>query len=140
MKKNKKLLIGIGIVMLIGVIAIVVHTKQKVPEGDDVVRIGVILPLTGVSSDLGKPILEAMKIAENTVQERCGRKLLLDVEDGKSTAGGTITAYQKLMMRKPSAFVIILHLWQVKKTNQSLRLQRRQPIFQGCVITITDYG
>lgn len=106
MKKNKRLLIGIGIVMLIGIIAIVAHKRPQMPDGDDVVRIGVILPLTGVSSDLGKPILEAMKIAEKTVQERDGRKLLLDVEDGKSTAGGTIAAYQKLMMRKPSAFVV----------------------------------
>lgn len=73
-------------------------------------RIGVILPLTGVSAELGVPMLEAMQIAEHTINDSIikfgGKKIKLLIEDGKSTANGAIAAFQKLRYNNPSAFII----------------------------------
>lgn len=74
------------------------------------VKIGVVLPLTGVSAELGKPIQESMKLAEKYVNEQLGKngkpKIELLFEDGKSTATGSMAAFHNLKLQKPSAFVI----------------------------------
>lgn len=79
-------------------------------SNEEEVRIGVILPLTGVSAELGVPMLEAMQIAEHNINDSIiksgGKKMKLLVEDGKSTANGAIAAFQKLRYENPSAFII----------------------------------
>lgn len=73
----------------------------------DYVEIGVILPLTGPSAELGTPIYEAMKLAEIQVNDTIkGKKLKLLFEDGKSTANGSIFAFNKLQASKPECYVI----------------------------------
>lgn len=73
----------------------------------DYVEVGVILPLTGPSAELGTPIYEAMKLAEKQVNDTIkGKKLKLLVEDGKSTANGSIFAFNKLQVHKPECYVI----------------------------------
>lgn len=76
-------------------------------KDDNIVEIGVILPLTGVSAELGHPICEAMKLAEKSINDTSkfySIKLLF--EDGKSTATGSIFAFNKLQMSNPSSYII----------------------------------
>ncbi len=83
---------------------------QNLNQKVDSVQIGVILPLTGVSATLGKPILEAMQIAEKNVNDSLkvkGKKnIKLLFEDGKSDASGSISAFQKLQLNNPAAYII----------------------------------
>ena len=66
------------------------------------------MPLTGVSSDLGVPILNAMEIAKSQVSQNPTRhqSVYFDIQDGHSTAVGTIAAYQNLLLHKPSSIVV----------------------------------
>ena len=108
MKKNKKLLIGIGIVALLGIVSVGVYRNHQQESESNVIRVGVILPLTGVSSDLGVPILNAMEIAKAQLplNPTIHQSIRFDVQDGRSTAVGTIAAYQNLLLHKPSTIVV----------------------------------
>lgn len=76
-------------------------------KDDGVVEVGVILPLTGVSAELGQPICEAMKLAEKSFNDTSKfYSLKLVFEDGKSTANGSIFAFNKLQMLNPSSYII----------------------------------
>lgn len=107
--KNKKLWIGIGIVVIIGIVIVGVFKKNQILENDDAIRIGAILPLTGVSSDLAEPMVCAMKIAEKTINDNRNadqKKIKIIFEDGKSTASDTISAYQKLLYMGIDAYIV----------------------------------
>lgn len=74
---------------------------------ENVVEVGVILPLTGVSAELGQPIYEAMLLAEKHINDTIqGTPLKLIFEDGKSTANGAIFAFNKLQISNPSSYII----------------------------------
>ena len=107
MKKNKKLLIGIGIVALLGIVSIGVYWNyQQVNEGN-VVRIGAILPMTGSVGFEGERVLAAMKMALEEENSR-GTNLCLKliVEDGKWSAKDTITAFNRLISKNVDAIVV----------------------------------
>lgn len=104
---SKKSLLTI-LFVLFSVVAVIIFTRNKCDASKNVVRVGVILPLTGASSDLGVPILNAMKLAQQQLLQEFGgeHRIELDVEDGHSTATGTIAAYQKLLLRSQSALIV----------------------------------
>lgn len=106
--KNKKLLIILGIVALIAAVAIGFYRNRRQSTDENVIRIGAILPMTGVSSDLAKPMMCAMEIAEEQINSirPAGQKIAILYEDGKSTSGATISAYQKLIREGIAACVV----------------------------------
>ena len=107
MKKNKKLLIGIGIVVLIGIVSVGIYRNHQRAGDRGVVSIGVILPLTGPVSDDGNELLRGIKIAEEKVNNqltRSGVKIL--VEDSKFDGKGAVVAYNSLVNRGVSAFIV----------------------------------
>ena len=93
--------------ILVVVLAAVLLCGCQNKKDENIVKIGVILPLTGVSAELGQPICEAMKLAEKSINDTSkfySVKLLF--EDGKSTANGSIFAFNKLQMSNPSSYII----------------------------------
>ncbi len=111
MSKQKKIIFVILAVIAVAAIAFFGIRNQMRKSGDDKksIRIGVILPLTGLYGEMGKSILQAMQISVENVNKELlsqGYKVVLDVEDGKLTANGTISAYRKLLTKKTVAYVI----------------------------------
>ncbi len=99
MKKNKTLLIGIGIVALFAIALIGVYKHQWKTNDEKVVRIGAILFLTGPQSALGQEILTGLRISVNDVNASggiSGKKVELMIEDSKDNPKEAITAFQKL--------------------------------------------
>ena len=108
MKKNK-LLFVIGAAVLIGLVSLWVYKVQNQGASDDVIRIGAILPLTGVSSDLAAPMMCAMKVAEEELNDTIPegqKKIEVVYEDGKSISAATISAYQSLIRKGVSACIV----------------------------------
>ncbi len=109
MKKNKKLLIIISAIVVAVIVVIGVFKNFQRGNDDTVIRIGAILPLTGVSSDLAAPMMCAMKIAEdeaNRTRTLEQKKIKILFEDGKSTSAATISAYQKLIRDNITACIV----------------------------------
>ncbi len=108
MNKKNWLWIALAIIVVVG--GVLLYKNKAKEQDEDVVKIGTILPLTGVSAELGAPMLEAMQIAVKTHNEiliKNGKKpIKLLVEDGKSTANGALGAFQKIRYSNPSAFII----------------------------------
>ena len=106
--KNKKLLIALGVIVVLAIVGIGIHKNRQQTADDNVIRIGAILPLTGVSSDLAEPMMCAMKIAEEQINSLrpLGQKIAILYEDGKSTSAATISAYQKLIREGVAACVV----------------------------------
>jgi len=63
MKKNKKLLIIIGMVVLMGITLVGILRNRQQEVDDNVIRIGAILPLTGRYSDNGNSVKIGMDLA-----------------------------------------------------------------------------
>lgn len=95
----KKIVFALAII-LSSCISCINHSKEFVD-------IGVILPLTGESAELGKPIQEAMLLAISNINDTISSyKMRLLFEDGKSTASGSMFAFNKLRNSNPSCYVV----------------------------------
>lgn len=106
MKKNKLLIAVSAIVALVVVTIGIIKNRQQAMD-DNMVRIGVILPLTGAVGFEGERVLASMQMAMEEVNAKSEtNKFELVVEDGKWVAKDTITAYNRLMMKKVDALVV----------------------------------
>ena len=109
MTKNKKLLIGIGIVAMLSIAFVGIYkTRQQTTDDDTDVRIGVILPLTGAVGADGRMALASLQLAEEDV---CARnpeiRCRFFYEDGKYDAKATISCFNKLMLDRPDALMVL---------------------------------
>ncbi len=96
-KNMKKLIWGLVIVAVVAVFggrAWYLH-KQSTTE-KDVVKIGAILPLSGVMSHNGEMALNAMKMLEDKVNATQSVKVKVVAEDGKFTTKDSLSAFRKL--------------------------------------------
>lgn len=108
MTKNKKLLIGIGMVALLGIVAVGIYQNSRQSTNGDVIRIGAVLPLTGNMSFLGEPELFGLQAAVeeyNTRSNGLNRTMELIVEDSKGDVKYAVIAAQRLVSAKVSAVV-----------------------------------
>lgn len=94
MTKNKKLLLGIGIVALIAIVSVGIYKNHQKESDDSVIRIGVILPLSGDWGQFGERMLNGIKLWQD---EHPNARVKLYVEDGKGNAQKSITAFSKLV-------------------------------------------
>ena len=94
MKKNRKLLIGIGIVALLGIVSVGVYNWQ---QRRDVKRIGLLSILTGQFSKIGTDVLNGVMLYIDEYNlKHPDSKISLDVEDGKAEAKFAATGFAKL--------------------------------------------
>lgn len=63
MKKNKKLLIGIGIVALLCIVAVGIYNNRQQELDADTIRVGAVLPLSGEMSSYGVDCRDGVKYA-----------------------------------------------------------------------------
>ena len=93
MKKNKKLLIGIGIVAVVVFVFFVIYKKVQIDKDDKSLLVGVLLPLTGESASYG---VECRSGIEFAVAER-SIPIKLFVEDSKGNPQTAVTSIRKLI-------------------------------------------
>lgn len=103
---KKVILIVVGIV-LVAVLAWLSLRKDADSVNQEIVKVGVILPLTGSYGEEGQKGLAAMQLAEKEVNASSEYpiKIRLLVEDGNFTGKGSLAAYNKLLLKGVSAFV-----------------------------------
>ena len=92
MTKNKKLLIGIGIVALLGIVSVGVYRNLHKEVDDCMLRVGVILPLTGDWASFGKQMENGIKLWE---MEHPNSGIKIVVDDGKGRAAESLTTLNK---------------------------------------------
>jgi len=94
MSKTSKLFWIIGIIV-VAIIAIM-YVENK-PNANDVIKIGVIMPLTGEYGYLGENILHAIKLAEVELEAALGKEIEIIAEDDVLDSTKGLSAYQKLV-------------------------------------------
>lgn len=108
MKKNKKLVIGIGIVALLGIVSVGVYNNPQQAINGKVIRIGAILPLSGPVASDGEEALIGMQIALDALRARDdGCQYSLDVKDGKFEAMPSLNAYKLLVSEKADVIMSV---------------------------------
>lgn len=95
MKKNKKLLLGIGIIALLGIVSVGIYRNRQQGDDGNVVRIGAILPLTGKHADAGNAIRVGLEFARQKLETN-SHKYEICYFDTKSDAKNAIMGYNKL--------------------------------------------
>ena len=93
MKKNK-LLIAIGAAVLIGLVSLLAYKSQNHSASDGVIRIGVILPLSGDWGQFGQRMLNGILLWE---AEHPEAHIKLYIEDGQGNASKSAIAFSKLV-------------------------------------------
>ena len=101
--KNKRLLTGLGIVViLLVIITFGINKKNKQESDENVIRIGAILPLTGNLAFFGESCKEGIILAtEKFNSEHPHHKLSILYEDCKGTVKDSIAAYNSLKSKEP---------------------------------------
>lgn len=107
--KNKTLWIVVGIIMIIVIVALSIYKNQQKYQSDNDIKIGVILPLSGATSELGKNALAALQIAEEVLnrQDPTKPQIKLIIEDGKYSSKDTINAYNKLKLDGIKSLIVL---------------------------------
>ena len=73
----------------------------------NVVKIGVILPLTGLVSETADEVQNGLNLAIEELNQRYDKKIKLLMEDGKYTEKDSINALHKIMTKDVSALMIM---------------------------------
>ena len=84
------------------------HQHRK--TGDNVVKIGAVLPMSGVVSDSNKKIVTTLNIAKEMIEKNNtlnGKKIKYQFEDGKLTIKDSLSAFNKLMLHKTNANIVL---------------------------------
>ncbi len=102
-----------GLVILV-VVAVfggrVWYLNQHKQIGDNVVKIGAVLPMSGIVSDSNKKIVATLNIAKDMLENANAlgnRKIKYQFEDGKYTIKDSLSAFNKLMMDKQNAVIVL---------------------------------
>lgn len=91
---NNKLKIISGIVVIAIIITIFVQNKTN--TNDEVIRIGIIAPLTGDFGAVGENFVNGIKTAEAVYEAETGNKIDLVIENDGGEATKGLTAFKKL--------------------------------------------
>ena len=94
MKKNK-LAIAIGVVVLIGIVSLLAYRAQNRGASDGIIRVGAILPLTGVVAEAGEDMQRGVLLARDELSNK-GVHLDLKIEDGKYLSKDSISCFNRL--------------------------------------------
>ncbi|MBP5534617.1 MAG: ABC transporter substrate-binding protein [Alphaproteobacteria bacterium] len=107
----KKIIIGLCVVVLIAVFGgRAWWLYQHKETGDDIVKIGAVLPMSGIVSDSNKKIVATLNVAkdiieaENLLENQC---ISYQLEDGKYTVKDSLSAFNKLITDKPNAIIVL---------------------------------
>lgn len=90
----KKLWIGIGIVVAVALAIVLIVTKTK--REPAVIKIGVILPLTGDAASLGEDCKNGIEMAWNEFKKK-GIKIVMYYEDSQGKPDIAVNAFNKLV-------------------------------------------
>lgn len=82
--------------MLAGMCAVLVLGGCGVEKNDDVLKVGVILPLSGEAASMGNAFKNGMEMALENLDEKTRAKMELVWEDDGLQAAKTVTAFKKL--------------------------------------------
>jgi len=107
----KKIWIGIAIVIAIALAAVLIITQTK--KEPELIKIGIITPLTGGSAKYGEDIKRGYDLAVEEINEKggiSGRKIRLIYEDSEGKPEKAVTAAQKLIQRD-KVIAILGDLW-----------------------------
>lgn len=95
MKKQNKIYLGIGIVVIILIVAVAMFPA---PKGEETIKIGISLPLTGGYAIIGEPMKAAIDLAIEDVNSNSDRyKYEAIYEDDQFNPTNSLSAVQKLV-------------------------------------------
>ncbi len=106
---KKKITIGAIIALVVAIISYLgILNKMSRNDDEEVIRIGVILPLTGVLSQEGENCQAAVKLAENEINHSdiFPFKVKLLIEDSKFTSKDSLLAFNKILLEDADALVV----------------------------------
>lgn len=102
----KKWIITLCIVVIIAIAGYVVAPQSQHPQKQSVVRIGVLVPLTGKFANYGEDIRNALELAKRDFKSKRGISLELIYEDSAADPKAAIPAAMKLIEIDKVAFII----------------------------------
>ena len=83
---------------------------QNRETGNNVVKIGAVLPMSGIVSDSNKKIVATLNVAKDIIESENlldNRRISYQLEDGKYTVKDSLSAFNKLIMDKPNAIIVL---------------------------------
>jgi branched-chain amino acid transport system substrate-binding protein len=108
--KNKKLLFILAAVAILAAVLIIVTQSQKFQEkNENIIKIGAILPLTGLAGEMGKMMMDGLNFAMdywNNVNKDKKSLLSIKIEDTKSNPNDGVAALKYLLSQGYKYFII----------------------------------
>ena len=109
MKKQNKIYLGIGIVIVFLIAAIAIFSIAKLNTEDQTIRMGSILILSGGGSAWGEAARNGIDLAVKDINGAggvLGKKIIVIYEDDQANPTNTVTAFKKLTEVQNIDFII----------------------------------
>ena len=107
MNNANKILLGVcGLVLLFAAFAGLNATGFFAVQGNEIVKIGVILPLTGTSADAGNYVKEGLLLAQEEINFKSNKKIQLIFEDSSYQSEKSVSAINKLIFSDGVKYII----------------------------------
>lgn len=94
---NKKGLIIVATIILIGIVGLLVWKGSAKNKGEETIKIGAILPLTGDQSSYATQLKKGMDLAVELYNQNSEKKIEILFEDDHGDAKNAVSAYRKLV-------------------------------------------
>lgn len=101
-KKIFSIILAVSLLVIIGIAPLFTLTESK-----DVVKIGVIIPLTGKLSYIGEAEMHGIELAIETVRVETGLDIEVIFEDSQGQPDQAVTAYHKLKTIDNIKYIIV---------------------------------
>lgn len=103
---NKKIIFGLIALLIIVGGYFVWNSKQSANNEKELVKIGVIMPLTGPVAEPGNNALRGIQLAVDNYNSLSEKKLILIIEDSKSDPKTGVSAMNKLVFNDKCKIII----------------------------------
>ena len=109
MSRKTKIVVAIVAVIAVAAIAFFgIRNQMQKADGEDVIKIGAIIFLTGPQAASGQDVLDGLKFAEKRINAKGGvngKKIQLLIEDSKDSPKEAISAFYRLESKRVVAVI-----------------------------------
>ena len=106
MNKSKFVIVALSVLVIAGVVTVLKMGSGRRPTGSPDYKIGVLACLTGPAAQYGVELRNGAELAAADFESKTGKKVILVIEDTKSTPKDGLTAFNRLAEIEKIHFIV----------------------------------
>lgn len=143
MSKNKIIILGVvAMLAVVGIVAALVNNSGDARRDQEVIKIGVILPLTGGAADAGESARNGIVLAVEQINAKGGvhgKKMQLTIEDASLDARRAKDAYRKLREMNQISYLVTCFSQLTLSIYEDVHAENGKVLMLSTLVTTDEY-